>query len=86
MPELEDWKMRAIHEFTAKATVPFDPFQRVALAIRIEAGDLPRHPSSHDARAGDSNNEAQLAQPPGAPTLPHHLHPFGWCRHEPLHP
>ena len=25
--------------------------------------------------------ETQLAQPPCAPPLPHHLHPFGRCRH-----
>ena len=64
----------------------FDPFQCVAFAIQVEAGYLVRHPSSDGARAGVRNDETQLAQTPCAPALPHHLHPFGWCRHRILHP
>jgi hypothetical protein len=59
----------------------FYPFQRVALAIQIEAGDLFRNPSSDGARSGVGNDQAQLTQTPCAPALPHHLHPFGWRRH-----
>jgi hypothetical protein len=55
--------------------------QRVALAIRVKAGDLLRHPSSHRPRAGVGDHETQFAQASRAPPLPHHLHPFSWRRH-----
>jgi hypothetical protein len=45
-----------------------------------------RHPSPHGARSGVRNDETQCAQTPGTLALPHHLHPFGWRRHELLRP
>jgi hypothetical protein len=36
----------------------------------------------HGARSGVRNDETQFAQTAGTPALPHHLHPFGWRRHE----
>jgi hypothetical protein len=60
----------------------FDPIQSVALAIRVKTGHLLRHPSSDGARSGVRNDETQFAQTAGTPALPHHLHPFGWGRHE----
>ena len=45
------------------------------------SGKAIRNPSSDGARSGVGNDQAQLAQTPCAPALPHHLHPFGWCGH-----
>jgi hypothetical protein len=41
----------------------FDPFQRIALAIQIEAGDLLRNPSSDRARSGIRNDQRNSRRP-----------------------
>jgi len=44
----------------------------------FQSADLCRHPFADLLRTRIGHHEAQLAQPPGAPALPHRLHPF--CR------
>jgi len=54
-----------------------DPIQRISLAIRIESGDLLRHPPSNGARPWIRDEKTQLAYAPFTPAPPHHLHSFG---------
>jgi dUTP pyrophosphatase len=54
--------------------------------IQIERSYLLRHPPPDNSRARIRDDEPNLTHSSRAPSLSHHLHPFGWQCHGLLHP
>src|SRR5262249_28465633 len=59
----------------------FDPRQRLALAVRVQLGDLCRDPATDRFRACVRHYETQLAQALPPSPRAHHLHSLGGLGH-----